>query len=328
MPGSDLAGYSLEVFVSLGGGSSCTRLGGHHVTRDGHTINVALYGLADYGPDLACTLDMATGDAKIPLGKDFSPGGTYTVVINGETVTRFVAHGGAVSSKESEPTSTAGVPATIRTVEVIHAEQEGAEYFLEIESGLGLDRCMSFGGFQVSREGSIIAITLTNLEAGEDGPACMPPWTIVKTKIPLGRHLTPGEAYVVVVNGDVTNSFVPQVRRDRDMRVKLSPFQTAEVKVSESKPAQYSLAIQSRFPRGSSCSQVNGYDMIRRPGGTRYPGTIEITLTHHEIVDRDASCSRDVPVLETQVPLGDSFKPGESYDVSLNQVVVAGFVVQ
>ena len=79
----------------------------------------------------------------------------------------------------------------------------------------------------------------------------------------------------------------------------------------------------SGMPKGSGCSQFNGYE-IRRQELKR----IDVVVTHHQIADPDAVCTADYPTVETQVPLGSDFEPGAEYSVSVNSDTATLFVAQ
>ena len=92
-----------------------------------------------------------------------------------------------------------------------------------------------------------------------------------------------------------------------------SPIGVAEVETLERAPPQYQLRVVSRMPKGGSCSQFNGYEIRRRESNR-----IDVVITHHEVADPLAACTRDLPVVETTVPLGSDFEPGVEYTVSVN----------
>ena len=77
------------------------------------------------------------------------------------------------------------------------------------------------------------------------------------------------------------------------------------------------------MPKGSSCSQFNGYEIQRRE-----PGRIEVLVTHHENVDPNVACTTDFPIVETTVPLGGGFEPGREYTVTVNSDVTVSFVAE
>ena len=76
--------------------------------------------------------------------------------------------------------------------------------------------------------------------------------------------------------------------------------------VLESAPPQYQLRVVSGMPKGSGCSQFNGYE-IRRSQTKR----VEVAITHHQVADPLVICTADYPIVETDVPLGSDFEPGE-----------------
>lgn len=81
----------------------------------------------------------------------------------------------------------------------------------------------------------------------------------------------------------------------------------------ESHPPRHLLRVVSGMPRGSGCSQFNGYE-IRPPESDR----IDVTVTHHQVSDTDVVCTADYPIIETIVPLGADFEPGVEYAVGVN----------
>ena len=61
----------------------------------------------------------------------------------------------------------------------------------------------------------------------------------------------------------------------------------------------------STLPLGSSCSRFNGYDVVRRVGNE-----IHVTVTHLEVLEKNLPCTRDLPAVDTQIPLGSDFTSG------------------
>ena len=51
-------------------------------------------------------------------------------------------------------------------------------------------------------------------------------------------------------------------------------------------------------------------------------------VTHHEVADRMVMCTADFPIVETFVPLGSDFEPGEKYTVRVNSETVTSFSAQ
>ena len=84
--------YQLHVISALPMGSSCTRFNGYEVRRAGSTtieIEVTHHEVAEVA--IACTADYPIVETVIPLGSDFESGTEYTVTVNSETTTSFVA---------------------------------------------------------------------------------------------------------------------------------------------------------------------------------------------------------------------------------------------
>ena len=93
--------------------------------------------------------------------------------------------------------------------------------------------------------------------------------------------------------------------------------------MSESEPYDYTLTVVSRLPKGSSCSKFGGYEIERK--GTN----ILVSLTNLEIAPgRIVRCTRDLPVVVTEIPLGGEFDAGETYTVVVNEKVTNSFVAR
>ena len=79
----------------------------------------------------------------------------------------------------------------------------------------------------------------------------------------------------------------------------------------------------SGMPKGSSCSQFNGYEIRRSESNS-----IDVLVTHHEVADPLVICTADFPIVETTVPLGSDFEPGVEYTVRVNSDTTKTFVAQ
>ena len=101
-----------------------------------------------------------------------------------------------------------------------------------------------------------------------------------------------------------------------------SPIESAEVVIQESAPPQYQLRVVSGMPSGS-CSQFNGYEIRRSENNS-----IDVTITHHEVADPQVICTADYPIVETVVPLGSDFEPGEEYTVIVNSDTTKSFTAR
>ncbi len=140
---------------------------------------------------------------------------------------------------------------------------------------------------------------------------------------PIGESLERGETYRVIVNDMTTTSFSLPRSDFGHSFIAESPVESAEITILESAPPQYQLRVVSGLPKGSGCSQFNGYE-IRR-GVTN---DVEVIVTHHEVADPMVICTADFPIIETNVPLGSDFESGEKYTVRVNSDTVTSFVAQ
>ena len=114
---------------------------------------------------------------------------------------------------------------------------------------------------------------------------------------PIGNSLKPGQTYYVIVNDVATTSFsLPRPSLQHTV-IAESPIHSAEIEIMEGAPTQYQLHVVSAMPVGSSCSQFNGYE-IRRGESNE----IKVVVTHHQVTGRNVICTKDYPMVETNVP--------------------------
>ena len=105
---------------------------------------------------------------------------------------------------------------------------------------------------------------------------------------PIRESLEPGQTYRVVVNDWETTTFTLPAPDLRDTFIAESRVESAVVLVLESAPSQRQLRVVSGMPKGSGCSQFNGYEVRRRE-----PHRIDVVITHHEVADPFAVCTAD-----------------------------------
>lgn len=223
-----------------------------------------------------------------------------------------------IPAEQPSGSSMVETPAPIESVKVVVSDSNPPVYTLQITSGIP-GGCVKFNGYEVVHEGGSINVTVTNLEPAEPVP-CTTIYAQHEGEVALDGRLTPGEAYSVVVNGKLTNSFTAGDARGRKMAVAESPIERVEVAVSDSNPPEYTLRVVSRLPLGSSCSKFNGYDLSRRGAVI-----VDVTVTHLEVTEI-VPCTRDLPVVMHEIPLGTEFTSGESYKVIVNGEVTNSFV--
>ena len=140
--------------------------------------------------------------------------------------------------------------------------------------------------------------------------------------IPVQESLEPGPTYRVIVNDrDATTFTIPKPGLGHTI-IAESPIRSGEV-VLGGAPPEYQLRVVSGMPRGSGCSQFNGYE-IQRTESNR----IDVFITHHQVSDPSIFCTTDIPILETVVPLGSGYKPGTEYTVTINSDTTTTFTAQ
>lgn len=82
---ADAGAYLLDVVQGLPSG--CVEPDGHSVTRESDTtVRVTVFNLAPADPGVVCTAIYGMYPSTISLGRDFTPGKTYTVLVNDRTV--------------------------------------------------------------------------------------------------------------------------------------------------------------------------------------------------------------------------------------------------
>lgn len=293
-------GYILNVTSRLPKGSSCSLFNGYTVNRRfAGRIEVSLTHLEVTGDNVPCTADLPVVVTGIALDADFAEGTTYTVSVNG-TETTF----------PSQEMASVEIPAPIEDATVLPPESVGGDYILKITSGLP-SGCAQFNGLQIERDGNGFIVGVTNLMPDPKEPiACTAIYGYHDSEIILGSGLDTGESYTVTINGDLAASFTVQGETANPMVEKESPIESVEVAEADT---GYTLTVVSRLPKGSSCSSFNGYHINRR-----FFDRIEVTVTHFEVSEDNVPCTRDLPVVVTEIQLGDNFESGRSYSVSVN----------
>ena len=139
----------------------------------------------------------------------------------------------------------------------------------------------------------------------------------------LGTALQPGQSYRVIVNDTLTTTLsIPNADLGHTF-IDQSPIQSVELVSVESHPPTYEARVVSGMPKGSGCSQFNGYE-IRRDESS----TIGVTITHHEVADPFVVCTADFPIVESVIPLGSDFEPSREYTVTVNSDAEASFVAR
>ena len=292
--------YDLAIVSRLPKGSSCSRFVGYKLNRRFlEYIEVSVTHREVSEDNVPCTRDLPVIVTDIPLGTGFDETMTYTVVVNGQE-TKF----------PSEEMTMVETQAPIEDVILVTPERAAGEYAINVTSGLP-SGCAKFNEIAMTRNGNAFTVDVTNLMPSPDESiACTAIYGYHESKVALGSGLTAREAYMVTINGDLALSFTAQPDSELAMVEKESPIESVEVTEADD---GYLLTVISRLPMGSSCSSFSGYKINRR-----FFDRVEVTLTHQEVAEASVPCTADLPVVVTEIPLGDSFESGQTYTVSVN----------
>ncbi len=294
--------YTLHIVSGLPGG--CVKFGDYSVAREGAHIDVAVTNFAPTEP-LPCTMMYGIHEGEVELGSDFTAGETYMVSVNGNVTNAFTA--------QDEGPKTAMADSPIERVDVVVSESDPTAYILQVVSRLPKgSSCSWFNGYDVARPyAGVIDVTVTHFEVTEMMP-CTADLPVVSTEIPLGTDFAPNQAYRVTVNGAAITSFTARDLEGPEAVIADSPVEHIEVVAPQTESGAYTLNVVSQLPKGSSCSWFNGYS-VSRP----YNGAVDVRVTHYEVTGM-MPCTADLPIVETEIPLGDGFVAGETYTVTVN----------
>ena len=188
-----------------------------------------------------------------------------------------------------------------------------------------VEGCSRLGNETIEVEDGVIRARVTLMQPPPTAWAidCDAEVMVQDTVLHITTPLEADQTYRVVVNDQLVTTFTLPRPDFPHSIIAESPIERVEVDILESHPPQYQLRIVSGLPKGSGCTQFNGYE-IRREESNR----IEVLVTHHEVADQLVVCTADYPSVETVVPLGSDFEPGEEYEVRVNGDTTATFTAQ
>ena len=84
--------YQLRIVSAMPQGSSCSQFNGYEIRRSAsNSIDVIVTHHHVVAKDVICTADYPIVETIVPLGSEFEPGMEYTISVNGDTTTSFVA---------------------------------------------------------------------------------------------------------------------------------------------------------------------------------------------------------------------------------------------
>lgn len=103
----------------------------------------------------------------------------------------------------------------------------------------------------------------------------------------------------------------PREPADEDRKVVDAPIESIDILVRESFPPGYTAHIVSGLPSG--CARFNMAAVIERTGNNIY-----ISVTNTVPADPNVACTDIYGYHETNLDLGQNFRPGVTYTVQVN----------
>ena len=216
------------------------------------------------------------------------------------------------------------IAAPIESVEIVKVAAKPPNASLVIVSG-GLNSCESFKDYELTRDGDVFRVQVTNLRTAASNVPCTTNYGTQKHSILLPSNEIAGcETYQVEVNGTMfsVQASCPAIATGPSVgeRVEvLAPIVSAEVLALESFPVQYRLQFESALPNG--CVEFGGYEVSRKGE------TIKVRVTNLVPADRNVVCTEEYRTVKTSVSLGTGldYEPATAYTVEVNDVST-GFV--
>ena len=215
------------------------------------------------------------------------------------------------------------VPAPIVSANLMANEPEHVLRIVYLQSTI--EGCARPGSQEVQPEGNDIVVRVTLFQPPPTAWAipCDEELVELDTIEHLGLALQPGQSYRAIVNDIETTRFtIPKAGLGHTF-IAESPIESVDVITVEGAPLQYRGRVVFGMPKGSGCSQFNGYEIRRSESNT-----IAVTVTHHEVADPFVVCTADFPVVESVIPLGSDFESGVEYTVTVNSDASSSFVAR
>lgn len=216
------------------------------------------------------------------------------------------------------------IAAPIESLEIVKLAAKPPNASLVIVSG-GLNSCESFRDYELSRDGQVFRVRVTNLRTAASNVPCTTVYGTQEHSILSASNEIAGcETYQVEVNGTMytvepsCSALVTGPSVGKRVEV-LAPIVSAEVLALESFPVQYRLNIESALPNG--CMEFEGYEVFREGE------TIKVTVTNLAPADKNVVCTDGYRTVKTTVSLGMGldYQPATAYRVEVNEVST-GFV--
>lgn len=178
-----------------------------------------------------------------------------------------------------------------------------------------IEGCARPGNQSFAMNGNDIIVSVTLMQPPPTTWAipCHEQVVELDTVLHLGDVLEHGQSYRVIVNDRVFTAFSIPAPDIGHTHIVESQIESWELEILEIYPVQRQLRIVSGLPTGSGCTWFNGYELRWNDRDE-----IHVTVSHLEISDPSIVCTAEYRSVETVVPLGTDFEPGNVYIVSVN----------
>ena len=205
------------------------------------------------------------------------------------------------------------VDAPIDELDLIILESFPVQYRLRVVSGLR-NSCESFGGFDVTLDGTTVLVDLYNFRIGDTSIACAEIYGMVETNVDLGSDFDAGVTYTVQVGSrslkfrdGATGPFeTGKGDLDDGYKLVLAPIESLSLNTSGD---EYNLAVTYGLPSG--CHTFEGYSV----DGEDAMLTVQI---HNRVPTGDVMCTQVYGTGEVIVPLGSGFDNDVTYTLDIN----------
>ena len=183
----------------------CARPGNQNVEVRGYDMVVGLT-LMQPRPtpwSIPCHEQVVELDAIEPIEVPLERGMTYRVIVNDQETTSFTLPRTGLGNTSIDESP-------IESVEVVLPRGAPSRYELRVVSGMpNGSSCSQFNGYEIRRTQShLVGVSITHHRVTDPSIPCTADYPLVETIIPLGAEFESGVGYTVLVNSEITRSFV------------------------------------------------------------------------------------------------------------------------
>ena len=183
--------------------NGCAKLAQFDVNQRGDVIAVIVMNSVPSGGNIACASIYGTVNNQAKLRSVYTACETYPVEINGE-IQKMQAIDPAVRCRAPQPSPIASdreqVPAPIENIQILATKSLPPQYTAVITVGLP-NACYDSGESEVTRNGTVVFISVTNLAPADPNAMCAEIYRMVVIHVNLGSDFEPGVEFTVDVNG-------------------------------------------------------------------------------------------------------------------------------